>query len=67
MRNIKVRELEVGNIFTESLQLKHRESFRVSCVDGDTILTIGNNSGRVKEFKTDQIKQVILLKENGYI
>ena len=64
MRNIKVFELKHGDVFTESLQLKNRESFKVQYIKNESLFAIGNNSGRQKEFKTDQKKLVILLKES---
>lgn len=64
MRNIKVFELKHGDVFTESLQLKNRESFKVNAIVKESVFAIGNNSGKQKEFKTDQRKPVILLKEN---
>lgn len=64
MKNIKVSELKKGDIFTESLQLKNRESFKVSTIENEDVYTIGSNSNKLKIFKTDQTKQIILLKES---
>jgi len=64
MKNIKVSELKVGNIFAESLQLKNRESFKVEVIIRESVFAIGNNSKKQKEFKTDQEKLIILLKES---
>ena len=64
MKNIKILELQIGNVFTESLQLKNRESYKVEAIIQESVFATGNNSGRQKEFKTDQRKQVILLKES---
>ena len=63
MKNVKVSELKVGDIFTESMQLKNRESFTVELIQDGYVYSSNNNSRKEKKFRYDQEKQVILLKE----
>lgn len=64
MKDIKVSELKVGNIFTESLQLKNRISYTVSSIYDEIVVAGNKGLGKLKQFKTDQEKLIILLKES---
>jgi hypothetical protein len=63
MKSVKVSELKQGDIFTETLQLRNRKSYRVTFMHDDYISATGNNFKGGKDFKIDQNKPVILLKE----
>lgn len=63
MKNIKVSELKVGNIFALSL-IRPLESYIVESIIRESVWTMSRNSKKQKEFKTDQEKLIILLKES---
>jgi len=64
MRNIKVSELKVGNVFTRSMSITNREAFEVVGIVDNCVIADSKNTGYPKEFYTDQEKLVILLKES---